>query len=70
MREALDETAERAGFSGVVRIDRSGRTELSAAYGLAEGVGLSGPLAHHLAQRLSADPTPAPLLIGETITHA
>ncbi|MGH3712878.1 MAG: serine hydrolase domain-containing protein [Micromonosporaceae bacterium] len=32
----MDEAAERAGFSGVVRLDRSGDTELSAAYGLAD----------------------------------
>jgi CubicO group peptidase (beta-lactamase class C family) len=36
LQETLDETAERTGFSGVVRVDRSGRVELSAAYGLAD----------------------------------
>ncbi len=34
--DAVDETAERTGFSGVVRVDRAGVTELSAAYGLAD----------------------------------
>jgi CubicO group peptidase (beta-lactamase class C family) len=36
LQGAVDEVAERAGFSGVVRLDRSGQTELSAAYGLAD----------------------------------
>jgi len=36
LQDAVDETAERAGFSGVVRLDRLGETELSAAYGLAD----------------------------------
>jgi len=33
---AVDEAADRTGFSGVVRLDRSGETELSRAYGLAD----------------------------------
>ncbi len=36
LKDALDDTAESTGFSGVVRIDRSGDTELSAAYGFAD----------------------------------
>jgi CubicO group peptidase (beta-lactamase class C family) len=32
----VDTTAARTGFSGVVRVDRSGETELSAAYGFAD----------------------------------
>ena len=36
LRGALDGAAERTGFSGVVRVDRSGETELSAAYGYAD----------------------------------
>ena len=36
LQDAVDDAAERAGFSGVVRLDRSGVTELSAAYGLAD----------------------------------
>lgn len=36
LQDAVDETAERTGFSGVVRLDRSGETELSAAYGFAD----------------------------------
>jgi CubicO group peptidase (beta-lactamase class C family) len=36
LRAAVDEAAERTGFSGVVRLDRSGETELAAAYGLAD----------------------------------
>jgi len=36
LQDVVDETAERTGFSGVVRLDRDGRTELSAAYGLAD----------------------------------
>lgn len=36
LRDTVDVAAERAGFSGVVRLDRSGETELSAAYGLAD----------------------------------
>src|SRR3954447_23325864 len=35
LRDALDEAAERTGFSGVVRVDRSGETELATAYGYA-----------------------------------
>ncbi|MDF2143629.1 serine hydrolase [Knoellia sp. p5-6-4] len=35
-REAVDDVAERTGFSGVVRLDRSGETEFAAAYGLAD----------------------------------
>ncbi len=35
LQDAVDEAAERAGFSGVVRLDRSGETEFSAAFGLA-----------------------------------
>jgi len=36
LQDAVDDAAERAGFSGVVRLDRSGETELSAAYGMAD----------------------------------
>ena len=36
LQDAVDEAAERTGFSGVVRVDRSGETELSAAYGFAD----------------------------------
>ena len=36
LRDALDGAAERTGFSGVVRLDRSGETELAAAYGYAD----------------------------------
>jgi CubicO group peptidase (beta-lactamase class C family) len=36
LRDALDRAAEESGFSGVVRVDRSGRTELCTAYGLAD----------------------------------
>ena len=34
--DALDSIAERTGFSGVVRVDRSGSIELAKAYGLAD----------------------------------
>lgn len=34
--EHLDEVAAEHGFSGVIRIDRSGRTELERAYGMAD----------------------------------
>ncbi|NUR05948.1 MAG: beta-lactamase family protein [Nocardioidaceae bacterium] len=36
LQAAVDEVAARSGFSGVVRVDRAGTTELSAAYGLAD----------------------------------
>lgn len=36
LRSAVDEVAERTGFSGVVRLDRAGVTELAEAYGLAD----------------------------------
>jgi CubicO group peptidase (beta-lactamase class C family) len=36
LEDAVDETARRTGFSGAIRLDRSGRTELSAAYGFAD----------------------------------
>jgi CubicO group peptidase (beta-lactamase class C family) len=36
LQDAVDEAAERTGFSGVVRLDRAGETELSAAYGFAD----------------------------------
>lgn len=36
LQEAVDEASERTGFSGVVRVDRSGETELARAYGLAD----------------------------------
>ena len=36
LRDAVDEAAERTGFSGVVRVDRLGRTVLSTAYGFAD----------------------------------
>lgn len=36
LHEALDEVAERTGFSGVVRLDRDGELVLSKAYGLAD----------------------------------
>ena len=36
LQEAVDEVAERARFSGVVRVDRVGETELCTAYGLAD----------------------------------
>lgn len=36
LEDVLDAEAERTGFSGVVRLDRSGVTQLSRAYGLAD----------------------------------
>ena len=36
LQDAVDAEAERTGFSGVVRVDRSGVIELSTAYGLAD----------------------------------
>jgi CubicO group peptidase (beta-lactamase class C family) len=36
LEDTLDEAAARTGFSGVVRVDRSGETELTAAYGFAD----------------------------------
>lgn len=36
LQDAVASAAERSGFSGVIRLDRSGRTELSAAYGFAD----------------------------------
>ncbi len=36
LQDAVGEVAERTGFSGVVRVDRAGETELCAAYGLAD----------------------------------
>ena len=36
LQDAVDEAAERTGFSGVVRLDRSGETELATAYGFAD----------------------------------
>ena len=36
LQDALDEEAERTGFSGVVRLDLSGETELSRAYGYSD----------------------------------
>jgi len=36
LQDAVGEAAERDGFSGVVRLDRSSGTELSAAYGIAD----------------------------------
>lgn len=36
LQEVVDEAAGRTGFSGVVRVDRAGDTEVLAAYGLAD----------------------------------
>jgi CubicO group peptidase (beta-lactamase class C family) len=36
LRDAVDEVAAQAGFSGVVRVDRAGRTEVDLAHGLAD----------------------------------
>jgi CubicO group peptidase (beta-lactamase class C family) len=36
LQEAVDSAAEESAFSGVVRVDREGRMELGAAYGLAD----------------------------------
>ena len=36
VRDEVDRAAERTGFSGVVRVDRSGETELFTAYGYAD----------------------------------
>jgi CubicO group peptidase (beta-lactamase class C family) len=36
LRDAVDEAAARTGFCGVVRVDRSGETELASAYGFAD----------------------------------
>lgn len=36
LQEAVDGAAERTGFSGVVRLDRAGKTEFSQAYGVAD----------------------------------
>jgi CubicO group peptidase (beta-lactamase class C family) len=36
LQEAIDEVAKRTGFSGVVRVDRAGETQVCAAYGFAD----------------------------------
>jgi CubicO group peptidase (beta-lactamase class C family) len=36
LQDAVDEAAARTGFSGVVRVDRAGETELASAYGFAD----------------------------------
>ncbi len=36
LEDALDQVADRTGFSGVVRVDRSDTTELAKAFGLAD----------------------------------
>ena len=36
LKDLVDEAVVRTGFSGVVRVDRAGETELSAAYGFAD----------------------------------
>jgi CubicO group peptidase (beta-lactamase class C family) len=36
LQDAVDQEVERTGFSGVIRLDRSGKTEICAAYGLAD----------------------------------
>jgi CubicO group peptidase (beta-lactamase class C family) len=36
LQDEVDDEAERTGFSGVVRVDRAGETEVLAAYGLAD----------------------------------
>ncbi len=36
LRDAVDRAAERTGFSGVVRVDRSGEAEFATAYGYAD----------------------------------
>src|SRR3954470_10353003 len=36
LREAVEDTAQRAAFAGVVRLDRAGETEFAVAYGLAD----------------------------------
>jgi CubicO group peptidase (beta-lactamase class C family) len=36
LQDSVDEVAARTGFSGVVRVDRDGVTEVNAAYGLAD----------------------------------
>ena len=36
LQDAVDSAAEKSGFSGVVRVDREGRMQLGAAYGLAD----------------------------------
>jgi CubicO group peptidase (beta-lactamase class C family) len=36
LQDAIDEAAARSGFSGVVRVDRAGETEVCAAYGYAD----------------------------------
>ena len=36
VKDVVDDAASSTGFSGVVRVDRAGETELSAAYGLAD----------------------------------
>jgi CubicO group peptidase (beta-lactamase class C family) len=36
LQDVVDEAAARTGFSGVVRVDRSGETEFASAYGFAD----------------------------------
>src|SRR5215213_5234875 len=36
LQDAVDREAQRTGFSGVVRLDRSGETEFAAGYGFAD----------------------------------
>jgi CubicO group peptidase (beta-lactamase class C family) len=45
LEDAVDSMADRTGFSGVVRVDRSGKVELAKAYGLADrGHGISNTI--------------------------
>ena len=39
LSERVEQKAVETGFAGIVRVDRSGTTDLSAAYGLAGGTG-------------------------------
>jgi CubicO group peptidase (beta-lactamase class C family) len=50
LEDAVDSMADRTGFSGVVRVDRSGGIELAKAYGLADrGHGISNTIDTHFA---------------------
>ena len=52
LRDAVDEAAERTGFSGVVRLDRDGETQLSTAYGSADRAhGIDNTVETQLANR-------------------
>jgi len=62
LQDAVDQEVERTGFSGVVRLDRSGETEICTAYGYADRAHGVSNTVETLFATASGSPTTTPAM--------